>query len=432
MSRCGEDGVRSDQQEKGAAAGAFHVLAKPAGAACNLDCGYCFYLAKAALYPGSTSQMSDATLEAYIRQLLEAQRGIVTTIAWQGGEPSLMGLDFYRRAVEIIERYRHPGQQVEHTFQTNGVLLDDEWAAFFKQHGFLVGLSVDGPQALHDAYRVNKGGQGTFRQVMAAWEHLARHGVETNILCTVHAANQDHGRRVYCFFRDEMRAEHIQFIPIVEHAAGSSTAGCTVGAEQYGRFLADVFEEWVRHDVGRVFVQLFEATLNAHFGQHPLCVHAPTCGHALALEHNGDLYACDHFVAPDFLLGNIHDTSMAGLVSSGRQAAFGQAKRAGLTRQCRSCGVRSLCNGGCPKDRFVNSRDGEPGHNYLCPGLYYFFQHTGPAMRAMAQLLRRGLYADGVMALVAAGDARLGHNDPCPCDSGQTFKRCHGRALLPE
>ena len=410
---------------------AFHVMAKPSGSTCNLDCTYCFFLSKEALYPNEKIRMSEATLEAYIRQLLEAHRTPTVTVAWQGGEPTLMGLDFFRRSVELVQQYRRPGQKVEYTFQTNGVLLDDEWCAFLKQHGFLVGLSVDGPKEIHDTYRVNKAGQGTFDRVMRAWECLRRHRVEFNILCTVNAANQDHGRRVYRFFRDELKAEWIQFIPIVERAtaatlslanlgwsekhgrqrilytqAGSLVTERTVGAEQYGRFLVDIFEEWVRHDVGRVYVQLFDVTLEASFGSYQLCIHAPTCGLGPALEHNGDLYACDHYVEPGYRLGNIHDTPMQELLALPAQRKFGTDKRDLLTRQCQVCEVRSLCNGGCPKERFVNSEDGEPGHNYLCAGLKLFFTHSQPAMAEMARLFKAGRPVPEVMAWAHAADKR--------------------------
>jgi uncharacterized protein len=432
----------------------FHLLAKPSGSTCNLDCTYCFFLSKETLYPNAKSRMSEATLELYIRQLLESHRTPAVTVAWQGGEPTLMGLDFFRKSVEFVQKHRHPGQEVEYTFQTNGVLLDDDWCAFLKEHNFLVGLSVDGPQEIHDTYRLNKGGQGTFQQVMRGWEHLRKHGVEVNILCTVNAANQHHGRRVYRFFRDELGARWMQFIPIVERATpetlpvanqgwserpggprllytqtGSLVTERSVGGEQYGHFLVDIYEEWIRGDVGQVYVQLFDVTLHAYFGEHLLCIHAPTCGYGPALEHNGDLYSCDHFVEPDYLLGNIHQTHMIELVASPQQRQFGDDKRDWLTRQCQACPVRALCNGGCPKDRFVLSRDGEPGHNYLCDGLYFFFDHVRPTMTIMAQLVQRGQYADGVMERVATEDAKRGRNDPCPCGSGRKFKHCHGRPL---
>ena len=430
----------------------FHLLAKPSGSTCNLDCTYCFFLSKEALYPNARSRMSDDTLEQYIRQLLESHQTPTVTVAWQGGEPTLMGLDFFKLSVEYVEKHRRPDQEIQYTFQTNGVLLDDDWCAFFKQHNFLVGLSVDGPEDIHNTYRVDRGGKGTFKQVMRGLGYLKKHEVDFNILCTVNAANQYRGREVYEFFRDELGATWIQFIPIVERATaetlpianqgwserpggqrllytqtGDRVTERSVGGEQYGQFLVDIFEEWVRHDVGNIYVQIFDVTLHAYFGQYLLCIHAPTCGYGPALEYNGDLYACDHFVEPDFLLGNIHETHMLELVASPEQRRFGDNKRDLLTQQCQNCEVRPLCNGGCPKDRFILSRDGEPGHNYLCDGLYRFFSHVRPAMEIMALLVQRKQPAARVMEWVAAEDAKRGRNALCPCGSGKKFKHCHGR-----
>lgn len=430
---------------------AFHLLAKPSGSTCNIDCTYCFFLSKEALYPNEKNRMSEATLDLYIRQLLESHRTPEVTVAWQGGEPTLMKVPFFRRSVELVEKYRRPGQFVQHTFQTNGILLDDEWCSFFKEHNFLVGLSVDGPRELHDQYRLDRTKRGTFDRVMDGWKHLRRRGVDFNILCTVNAANQNYGREVYRFFRDEMEAKWIQFIPIVERAtaetinianegwseqpgrkrllytqSGNLVTKRSVGGKQYGRFLIDIFEEWVRHDVGAVFVQMFDVTLEAYFGRHLLCIHAPTCGYGPALEYNGDVYSCDHFVEPRYKLGNIHETPLVKLVASAEQRRFGDDKRDLLTAQCRNCDVRPLCNGGCPKDRFVLSRDGDPGHNYLCDGLYLFFTHTRPAMETMGKLLQRGQPPSEVMALVAAEDDRRGPYVPCSCGSGRKFRFCHG------
>jgi uncharacterized protein len=395
--------------------------------------------------------MSDATLEAYIQQLLKSHRTREVTVAWQCGEPTLMKLDFFRRSVDLVEQFRRPDQVVQHTFQTNGILLDDDWCAFFKEHNFLVGLSVDGPRDLHNAYRVDRAKQGTFDKVMKGWQYLRKHAVDFNILCTVNAANEKHGRTVYRFFRDDMEAKWVQFIPIVERATpdtieianlgGSEQPGRkrllytqsrglvtkrSVGGEQYGCFLVDIFEEWVRRDVGQVFVQMFDVTLEAYFGRHLLCIHAPTCGYDPALEYNGDVYSCDHFVEPRYKLGNIHDTNLLQLVASAAQRKFGEHKRDSLTPQCQRCDVRLLCNGGCPKDRFARSRDGDPGQNYLCAGLYQFFTHTRPAMQRMGRLLQSGRPLSDVMELTASEDAQRGPNAPCPCGSGQQFRFCHG------
>ena len=392
---------------------AFHVLVKPSGAICNLDCTYCFFLSKEALYPGSAFRMEDGILEQYVRQLLESHRAQHVAIAWQGGEPTLMGLDFFRRLLGLVERHRRPGQVIEHSIQTNGTLLDEEWAAFFAEHGFLVGLSMDGPPDLHDAQRVDKGGAPTHAKVLRAARLLAEAGAECNILCTVHAVNADHGRRVYRYFRDEVGADFMQFIPIIERSTaellsvaeagwgsrnqrrplytqmGSLVTSRSIAPEQWGRFLIDIFEEWVRRDVGRVFVQMFDVTLGNVVGAPPsLCVHSETCGGALAMEHNGDLYSCDHFVEPGYRLGNIMQTHMLDLVASPQQRAFGQDKRDSLPRLCRECDVRFACHGGCPKDRFREDPYGEPGLNYLCEGYMVFFRHVLGPMRVMESSLR--------------------------------------------
>jgi uncharacterized protein len=406
---------------------AFHLLAKPTGATCNLDCKYCFFLSKEMLYPGSRFRMADEMLETYIRQLLEAQQGVPeVNIAWQGGEPTLMGLDFFKLSVQYVEKYKKPGQNVLYTIQTNGTKIDAEFAAFFKQNNFLVGLSVDGPREVHNAYRVNKGGQGTFDQVMTGWTNLMQHEVDVNILCTVHAANVDHPLELYHFFRDELKAQYMQFIPIVERATleslplanqgwserpggdrplytqiGDLVTERTVKPEQYGRFLISIFDEWVMRDVGQVFVNSFDAALGNWVGQPSLCIFQRTCGQALALEHNGDLYSCDHFVEPAYLLGNINKTHMIDLVMSDQQQKFGQDKFDTLPQYCRGCEVLFACYGECPRNRFIHTPDGEPGLNYLCAGYKLFFNHIDRPMRMMADLLRRGRYADEIMLILA-------------------------------
>ncbi len=433
---------------------AFHLLAKPTGAVCNLDCSYCFFLSKEMLYPGSRFRMADELLETYLRQLIEAHGQVPeVAIAWQGGEPTMMGVDFFRRSVELAERYLKPGQRAAYTIQTNGTLLDEEWAAFFLEHDFLVGISIDGPRHMHDTYRVNKGGKGSFDQVMRGLGFLRDAGVEWNALTTIHAANGDRGREVYRFLRDECDARYMQFIPIVERvaegAAGESATWSSwrdrplyvqdgdvvtdrsVGGEQYGRFLVDVFEEWVRRDVGSVYVQMFDVALGNWVGEPPgLCIHSETCGLALALEHTGDLYSCDHFVEPGYLLGNITEHHMLDLVSSPRQRQFGLDKRDSLPRFCRECDVRFACHGGCPKDRFTTTPDGEPGLNYLCPGFKTFFHHVDRPMRIMGELLARKRSPADIMALYATEDAKRKRNDPCTCGSGRKWKRCHGGPLI--
>jgi len=410
-----------------AAPRAFHLLAKPTGAVCNLDCTYCFYLSKEMLYPGSRFRMADDLLDTYLRQLIEAHAGVPEVmVAWQGGEPTMMGLDFFRRSVELARRYAQPGQRISFTIQTNGTLLTGEWAEFFREHGFLVGLSIDGPREIHDAYRLDKGGKGSFTRVLAGLDMLRRHGVEWNALTTVHAASAGHGREVYAFLRDDCGARFVQFIPIVERQ-DNLVSERSVPPDGFGRFLIDVFEDWVRRDIGEVYVQMFDTAL-ANWYREPagLCVHAETCGLALALEHTGDVYSCDHYVEPAYRLGNIRQTHLLDLVASPRQQEFGQAKRDTLPQYCRDCDVRFACHGGCPKDRFAVTPDGEPGLHYLCPSYKAFFGHIRPAMEAMCALLRAGRAPSELVARYAAGDARRGRNDPCPCGSGRKWKRCHG------
>lgn len=395
---------------------AFHLLAKPTGPICNLDCEYCFFLSKENLYPGDRFRMADAMLETYIEQLIESHRTPQVTVAWQGGEPTMMGLDFFKRSVELVEKHRRPWQTVEYTIQTNGTLLNDRWASFFKENGFLVGLSVDGPKELHDTYRVDPRGVGSFDRVMRGYEVLKEHDVDVNILCTVHRANQDHPLDVYRFFRDEMGVRFIQFIPIVERTtetllplanlgwstsrkekrplyvqSGNVVTDRTVDPEAYGQFLIEVFDEWVKRDVGEVYVQMFDVALANWYGEPPgVCVFSETCGLALALEHNGDVYSCDHYVEPDYLLGNVNETPMIQLVTSERQRQFGLAKRDSLPASCRQCEVRFACHGGCPRNRFESTPDGEAGLNYLCSGYKRFFNHVDPAMRLMSELLAAG------------------------------------------
>ncbi|MEJ2710492.1 MAG: anaerobic sulfatase maturase [Anaerolineales bacterium] len=424
---------------------AFHLLAKPTGAICNLDCAYCFFLDKELLYPGSKFRMSDELLESYIRQLIVSHQTDRVTIAWQGGEPTLMGLDFYRRAMRIAEKYRRPGMTFEHTMQTNGTKLDDEWCAFFKEHNFLIGISIDGPRHLHDVYRVDKGGQPTFDKVMRGLRLLQKHAVDYNILTTVNRINGDHPLEVYRFLRDEAGTDWMQFIPVVERInedgltliqQGTTVSDRSVLPEQFGNFLSVIFDEWVHHDVGRIYVQTFEAAVRNWLGMPSsgMCVFNETCGLGVALEHNGDLYACDHFVEPDYLLGNIQQEHMIELMVSPQQKKFGQDKRDTLPQYCLDCDVRFACHGECPKNRFIETPDGEPGLNYLCAGFKHFFHHVDYPMKIIAGLIRRGRPAAEVMDILAQEQTRwatlfaqTGRKDPCPCGSGRKFKQCHGQ-----
>ncbi len=424
-----------------AAPSAFHVMLKPRGPICNLDCKYCYYLSKARLYPESRFRMSEDLLKEFIRQYIEAQQVSEVTFAWQGGEPTLMGLDFFRRAVELQAISCRPGMRLHNTLQTNGITLDSEMCSFFRDHKFLIGISLDGPRELHDSYRVDRRGRPTFDLVMEGVRLLRKHRVDFNVLACVHSANADHPLAVYRFLRDEVRAQFVQFIPIVRSAnnagfqSGKQVTEHSVTGRQYGEFLTAVFDEWIRQDVGRVFVQVFDVALSTWYARQPgLCVFDETCGDALAIEHNGDLYVCDHFVEPRFKLGNILDISLSELVSSERQHRFGQAKRNTLPSYCRECEVRFACNGGCPKNRLQSTPAGEAGLNYLCEGYKRFFTHIDRPMKTMASLLRAGRPPANIMHILAEETAerqrrftRAGRNDPCPCGSGRKFKRCHGR-----
>lgn len=388
------------------AATPFHVLAKPTGSACNLACEYCFFLEKSALYPNVRQRMSDEVLEAYLRQLFDAQPDGPVAVAWQGGEPTLMGLPFFERAVRLAEGHRRPNLQIEYTLQTNATLLDDDWAAFLAENKVLVGVSIDGPEDVHDAYRRDRDGRGTHALVLAGIEKLEAHGVEWNALTAVHARSEGRGAEVYRYLRDEAVARFIQFIPIVERAmddgvpTGAEATDRSVSASGYGTFMSDVFDEWVRHDVANVFVQAFDDALAAYVGEPRICIHAPTCGRAVALEFNGDVYSCDHFVEPDARLGNILETPLAELVESEQQTQFGQRKAASIPGECQECAVGAVCAGGCPKDRFVTGgQPDEVGRNYLCAGYRDFFSHINAPMRIMAGLLSAGRPPSEIMRL---------------------------------
>ncbi len=392
---------------------AFHVMIKPRGAICNLDCAYCFYLTKEQLFPEGSFRMSDAVLESFTRQYIQAQQVPEVTFAWQGGEPTLMGLEFFERAVALQQRYCPPGMKVFNSFQTNATLIDEEWARFFRRHDFLLGVSLDGPANLHDLYRRDKGGAPTHARVLAGIDHLKRHGVQFNILACVNDQTVQHPLEVYCHFRDEIGAHFIQFIPIVEvlDPASGTASPRSVSGPAYGRFLNAVFDEWVRRDVGRVYIQIFDTALGIWSGQPAgLCVFAPTCGTGLALEHTGDLYACDHYVTPPYHLGNILQTPLATLVAAPRQVQFGQAKKTALPRQCWECPVLFACRGACPKDRILTTSKGEPGLNYLCAGYKSFFSHIDAPMRHMAELLRQRRPPADIMLEIPPKTGRKRHS----------------------
>lgn len=377
-----------------------YVMPKPVGSACNMACTYCYYLEKKRYYPDATRQMmSESTLEEFIRQYIAAQTTPEVMFTWHGGEATMRQVDFYRKAVEIQKRYAG-GRRIENCLQTNATLLNDEWCRFLRQEEWLVGVSIDGPEEFHNEYRRTPAGKPSFRNVMRGIQLLQRHGVEWNALAVVNDYNADYPVEFYRFFK-EIGCRFIQFTPVVERlkpdrmladvASGGEMADFSVTPEQWGSFLTGVFDEWRREDVGKVFVQIFDATLANWVGAEPgVCSLAPTCGHAAAMEWNGDVYSCDHFVFPAYKLGNIHDSTIIAMMGSDRQLKFGAAKRDSLPRQCRACRWLSLCNGECPRNRFAVTADGEPGLNYLCEGYRTFFKHSAPYFEFMARELQAG------------------------------------------
>ena len=425
-------------------------MAKPSGSVCNIDCHYCFYLEKEKLYPdlNKSWRMDDEVLEQYVSQYIAAQDVPAVDFAWQGGEPTLMGVDFYRRALLLQEKYAD-GKRITNAFQTNGILIDDEWGEFLAENRFLIGISIDGPREMHDRYRVDKGQNPTFDRVMAGLDVLKKHEVEFNTLTVLQRHNADHPGEVYDFLT-EIGSYYMQFIPIVERIAreaddaglelvnpefdgAAKVSNWSVGALQYGRFLCSIFDTWVRRDVGERFVQIFDVTLGSFLGEDAsLCIFAETCGNALIIEHNGDLYSCDHFVYPDYRLGNVRDETIKEMVASAPQRKFGTDKRDRLPQYCRQCEYKFACNGGCPKHRFIRTPSGEDGLNYLCKGYKLYFSHVDPYMRFMANELRQRRAAANVMSWVKAKDELNdsnrtrgpGRNDPCPCGSGKKFKKC--------
>ena len=376
-----------------------YVMLKPVGSRCNLTCRYCYYLEKGRLYPEDTSQtLSEALLETFIRQYLEAQTMPQVLFTWHGGEPLLRPLSFYRKALALQQKYAR-GRQIDNCLQTNGTLLTDEWCEFLRENRFLVGISIDGPQTFHDAYRCH-----SFEKVMRGIRLLQKHGVEWNAMATVNHLNADHPTAFYRFFK-EIGCQYLQFTPVVERitqrsdgltlaSAQQQEAALTdfsITPEQWGQFLCGVYDEWVKADIGQVFVQLFDATLANWAGEPPgICAMSPTCGRAAAMEANGDVYCCDHFVFPEYRLGNIRQQSLTEMLYGERQQQFGRDKSATLPRQCRECRYLFACHGECPKNRFTQDQYGEPGLNYLCEGYRQFFAHVAADMDFMKAELDAG------------------------------------------
>lgn len=398
------------------------IVLKPTGPECNIACSYCYFLSKRHLYSKGRTRMSDQTLDCFIAELFEARAGASVEFIWQGGEPTLMQLPFYRKVLKLIERYRAKDQLVSHSLQTNGLLLNDRWCIFLKEHNFLVGLSIDGPRHLHDKFRIAKSGDGTYELARRGWDRLKRYEVDANVVCTVHRANEEHGSEIYRHFRDDLKADWIQFIPIVErqptssdgyqsHANGRNldvgpsyytqsgyfASSRSVSPSGFGTFLTEVFDEWLSRDVGTIHVQSFEALLGSILGYHLLCVHSPTCGNALAMEHNGDVFTCDHYVEPGYKIGNIRSDSLRAMSRSKLALRFGNAKRDELSDDCKSCRFMRYCYGGCPKDRFAASMSGIRNQNYLCPGYKRFFSHAEKTMKGIADLVRERKPASLIM-----------------------------------
>ena len=381
---------------------AFTTMVKPVGATCNLDCSYCYYRDKAEIYSAPQNRMTDEVLEEYVRQYLEAVNLPTVTFCWHGGEPLLAGIDFYRKAVELQQRYA-AGRQIENTLQTNGTLVNDEWCDFFRENNFLVGMSLDGPEEVHDAYRRDCGGAPTFGKVMQAVEKMHNRKVEYNILATVNSRSEGRGKEIYRFLRGI--SNFIQFLPVVEYVRlregkrplivspdveGATPAPWSVSARGFGEFMCDVFDEWIKCDVGSRFVQLFDITLANWCGVPPsLCAFCETCGDAPVVEYNGDVYSCDHFVYPEYRLGNILSSTLVEMYTSQEQQAFGRDKREALPMECKRCTYNFLCRGECPKHRFATSKNGDPYMNTLCEGYKRFFRHSDPYMRHMKMLLQK-------------------------------------------
>ena len=416
----------------------FQVFAKPVGSLCNLSCRYCYYLQTERLYPNRESlRMADDILERYIVQHIEACPDEVIRFSWHGGEPLMLGLDYFRKITEVQRRHQPLNQRIANGIQTNGTLLDEQWCCFLAAEGFAVGLSIDGPKEMHDRYRVTKDGRPTHEQAIRGYRLLQEHRVYTDILCVVNADNVRHPADVYRFFK-QIEAPYVSFLPLVESRPDTETgvSPLTVPAETWGDFLCAIFDEWVSGDIGRIKVQIFEEAARTAFGQHrkasltgehSLCIFRPTCGDIPVVEHNGDFYSCDHFVNPEHCVGNIHRTSLVELLESPAQKAFGQAKLETLPQVCLSCDVRAMCNGECPKNRFCRTPDGQAGLNYLCSGYKRFFTHCRPFVSQVGAAWRQQNLERRVPAIPAknpqAGHAP-GRNDPCPCGSGLKYKKC--------
>ena len=392
-----------------------YVMLKPTGAHCNLACKYCYYLEKNKLYPTAQRHlMSDEMLEQFTREYIEAQTMSQVLFTWHGGEPLLRSIDFYRKALSLQQKYAG-GRRIDNVIQTNGTLLTDEWCEFFAQNHWLVGISIDGPQPYHDHYRLTAAGKPSWKKVMQGIKLLKKHGVEWNAMAVVNAYNANHPLEFYRFFK-ENGCQFLQFTPIVErltrHEDGRTLASladkdeislseASVTPEQWGYFLCAIFDEWVRKDVGKIFVEIFDCTLANWMGISPgICAYSKECGHAGVMEHNGDVYSCDHFVFPEYKLGNIRDHSLIDMLYGEQQQEFSRLKHSSLPRQCKECDMEFACHGECPKNRFMKDKYGDSGLNYLCPGYYHYYQHVAPYMDYMKQELMSQRPPSNIMNVV--------------------------------
>lgn len=441
----------------------FHILAKPIGPICNLDCSYCFYLEKEDMYPDAPNhfKMSDETLEQFVKHYIEDHPPMTKEIqfAWQGGEPTLMGIDFFKRAIELQKKYAKPGSNITNSMQTNATLLDDEWGAFLKENNFLIGVSVDGPKEIHDKFRYYKSKKGSFDMVKRGIDILIKHKVEFNTLTVVHRFNADYAKEIYDFLK-EIGSTFFQFIPIVEHNYTEHGGKNVIGAhnspgkkyelmegvnlgerslrpEQWGKFLNTIFDRWLEcEDIGKIYVQHFDLMVGMAYGMpSSLCVHGKTCGTAVAIEHNGDLYSCDHFVQDGYKIGNLNQDDCNKAIFGEKQKKFGNDKYDTLPKECLDCNYLNYCYGACPKDRILKTSTGEDGLHYLCKGYKDFYRHTVPTFQKMAQCLKMRMPAteykniDSIMKRQQESYEKMqsvNRNMPCPCGSGKKHKHCCG------
>lgn len=400
----------------------FQVFIKPAGSACNLGCHYCYYLGKGNLYPDEKSlRMTDDILEKYIVQHISASPSPTIRFSWHGGEPTILGLDYFRKIVKLQRKHKPSNQRIVNGIQINGTLLNEDWCRFLGKEDFAVGLSLDGPQKMHDQHRVTKGQKPTYEKVMRGYKLLQQYRIHCDILCVVNAYNVQYPIKIYRFFK-QIKAQYISFLPLVEPQpdAEGGVSQRTVPADAFGTFLCAIFDEWMSQDIGRIKVQIFEEAAQTAFGQdHALCIFRKTCGDIPVIEHNGDFFSCDHFVDNKHNIGNIQEIPLAELLESPAQRAFGQAKLNTLPHYCRTCEVREMCNGECPKNRFIQTPDDKPGLNYLCAGYKRFFTHCKPFIEQLAALQRQNKRPAN-----AQTNPQVGRNDPCPCGSGLKYKKC--------